>query len=285
MMRKTTWILVSVFTLFTSTDVLGQMLYSNDNVEVHKLQDKLFLLKETTRFTVNILAIEGEEGILLMDTGFGDVSDDLSDAVNYLGKDVRMIINSHNHGDHAGGNSAFGSGLTIIGHAACKEEFQSEGNNIIAIDAEYSLKFSGMEISCLPFPGGHSQCDIIVHVPELNMAFLGDLYLSESFPLVIIGVGSKAQTVVQNLKEISALLPKDTRLFSGHGKETSMKDLEAYIKMLETTIGLVRAEMNQGKSLDELKDSDLLLDYQQWGKFFAFITRESWITQIYQSYE
>ena len=54
---------------------------------------------------------------------------------------------------------------------------------------------------------------------------------------------------------------------------------------METTIGLVRDEMNSGKSLDDIKDSKLLKDYQDWGKFFSFISSESWIEQIYQSYE
>ena len=284
-MKKILAILISVFVGLISVDSFGQLVYSNDNVEVHKLGDKLFLLKETTRFTVNILALEGEDGILLMDTGFGDVSDDLSDAVNFLGKKVSVIINSHNHGDHAGGNTAFGKGIKIIGHAACTDGFRSEGNNFVPVEDEFSMEFSGMELVCIPFPGGHSQCDIIVHVPALKLACLGDLYLSESFPLVIIGVGSRAQTVVKNLKEIQSILPDDTRLFSGHGRETNMTDLAAYINMLEMTIALVRAEMKAGKSMDEIKNSKPLEAYQQWGKFFPFITTESWITQIYQSYE
>lgn len=282
-MKKIIVILISVFAVLISTDVSGQPIYSNENVEVHKLGDKLFLLKETTRFTVNILALEGKDGILLMDTGFGDVSDDLSDAVNFLDKKVSVIINSHNHGDHSGGNTAFGKGIKIVGHAACMDGYRSEGNNFVPIEDKFSLEFSGMELVCIPFPGGHSECDIIVHVPALKMAYLGDLYLSESFPLVVIGVGSKAQTVVKNLKEIYALLPDDTRIFSGHGRETNKPELAAYIRMLEETIGLVRTEMKTGKSLDEIKDSKPLGAYQQWGKFFPFISSESWITQIYQS--
>ena len=268
-----------------STDAFSQLMYSNEIVEVHKLDNNLFLLKENTRFTANILALTGEEGVLLMDTGFGDVSDELVDAVNFLGGNVRVIINSHNHGDHTGGNAAFGKGVQIIGHSACLDELLVEGADMAGIDGEYQLKFSGMELICYPFPGGHSECDIIVHIPAIKMAYLGDLYLSESFPLVVIGVGSKAQNVVKNLKEIYTLLPDDTRLFSGHGRETDMSELAGYIRMLETTIALVRSEMKSGESLEEIKDSDPLKDYSQWGQFFAFITEESWIEQIYQSYK
>lgn len=207
------------------------------------------------------------------------------DAVQFIGKDVSIIINSHLHGDHTGGNKAFGKGLKIIGHLECKDELTSEGFEIITIDEEYTFDFSGNKVICIPFPGGHSQCDIIVYVPDLKIAYLGDLYLSESFPLVIIGLGSKAQTVVKNLEAILRMLPQDTRLFSGHGKETNMSDLKDYISMLKITIDLVRAEMNAGKNLQEIKESDVLTDFEQWGKFFPFITKESWIGQIYASYE
>jgi len=284
-MKKTITKLLLIFVGLISTESFAQMIYSNENVEVHKLDKKLFLLKENTRFTANILALTSEDGILLMDTGFGDVSDDLADAVNFLGKKVRVIINSHHHGDHTGANAAFGNRVKIIGHAACSDELHPEWDDFIGIKDEYSLKFSGRELSCISFPFGHSECDIIVHIPDMKIAYLGDLYLSESFPLVVIEAGSKAQKVVNNLKEIHALLPDDTRLFSGHGRETNMSELETYINMLETTIELVKAEMKNGKDLDEIKDSDLLKDFAQWGKFFTFITQETWIEQIYLSYE
>jgi glyoxylase-like metal-dependent hydrolase (beta-lactamase superfamily II) len=268
-----------------STNSFGQQIYTNDNVVITNLDNNLFLLKETTWFTANILGITGEDGILLMDTGLKDVSDDLADAIQFLGKDVSIIINSHHHPDHIGGNEAFGTGLKIIGHKECKDKLPSEGFEIIAIDEEYTFDFSSHEVICIPFPGGHSQCDMIVYIPDLKITYLGDLYLSESFPLVIIEVGSKAQTVVDNLKEILDIVSEDTRLFAGHGKETTTADLEEYIKMLETTIDIVRAEMNSGNSLEEIMDADLLKDFGQWGKFFDFITKETWIEQIYLSYE
>jgi len=284
-MKYLHFLLVIVIYGSTSISLPGQMLYNNDNVEVHILDENLFLLKETFRFTANILAISGEDGLLIMDTGFGEVSDDLKDAVNFLGKDVKVIINSHLHGDHKGGNKSFGEGIKKIAHAKCKEDFQTEENYFIGIIEKYCFTFSGIEIVCIPFAGGHSQCDIIVHVPDMKLVYLGDLYLSESFPLVDVGVGSKAQIVVENLKEIVHILPDDTRIISGHGKETSTGELKSYINMLEETIEIVRSAISKGASVQEMKDSDILKEYGQWGDFFDFITESSWIEQIYYSDE
>ena len=121
-------------------------------------------------------------------------------------------------------------------------------------------------------------------IPDLNLAYLGDLYLSESFPLVVVGAGSKAETLVSHLNEIYQSLPEETMLFPGHGKETTMEYLGGYIAILEETIEIVRKKMKSGKSLQEIQAADVLKKWGKWGQFFPFITKDSWIEQIYLSY-
>ena len=86
---------------------------------------------------------------------------------------------------------------------------------LISFDEEYSYDFSGNRVICRSFIGGHSNCDIVIFIPDLNLAYLGDIYLSESFPLIGISVDAKAQKLVSSLKEIHEMLPEDTRLFAG----------------------------------------------------------------------
>jgi hypothetical protein len=57
-----------------------------------------------------------------------------------------------------------------------------------------------------------------------------------------------------------------------------------YIDMVETTIGIVRKEMAAGKSLKEIQNADVLKDWGDWAAFFEFITKESWIKDIYLCY-
>jgi len=263
----------------------SQTIYSNENVEVTKLTDKIYLLRETIYFTANIIAFPGPDGILLLDTGFKHASDDLVDAVNHLNSgNVEFIINSHPHGDHVGANSSFGKNVTIIGHKDCEDSFSKTDWKIITFEEEYSFIFNNEEINCIALPGGHSPCDIVIHLPASKIAYLGDMYLSESFPLIAIGSGARAQTLVKNLEYTLSILPKDTRLIPGHGKVTTMEDLKNYIDMVETTIGIVRKKMDAGKSLEEMKNTDVLKDWGKWGKFFEFVTKDSWIEDIYLSY-
>ncbi len=274
----------SLYLGFFSTFSYGQAVYSNKNIEIYPIGKDIFLLKETLQWTANIIALRGDDGILLMDTGFEEASNDLLDAIKYLDSDVKTIIYTHPHMDHVGGGEALGEGLEIIAHRNSMNEIPAGNNKTIAIDKYYTFIFSGMEVNCIPSEHGHSQGDIVIHVPERKIAFLGDLYLSESFPLLRYGQKATVQNAIANLKAIVEELPEDTRLFSGHGKETHLSDLSEYIKMLEETNSIVKTAIDRGMTLNEMKESDLLIDYGQWDQFFSFITKETWIEDIYNSY-
>jgi cyclase len=262
---------------------LGQIEYSNSHVDVIRLQKDLYLLKENFQFTANSLVISGKKGLLIMDTGFREIAEDFADAVGFLKKKVEVIVNSHAHHDHVGANHQFKDAV-VVGHADCKERFAQHGQDVKGVNTEYSFEFEDYEIECISFPGGHSSCDILIHVPDLQVAYLGDFYLSESFPLVITGDGSSVQRLISILEEVYQKLPEHTSLYPGHGKKTSMDELKSYMEMIKSTASLVKKEMDQGKSLREIQAEDLLDPWEGWGKFFPFITKNSWIEQIYNSY-
>ena len=74
----------------TSTWLHSQVIYSNDQVDVIKLEENIFLLKENYKFTANCLVIAGDKGLMMLDTGFEEIGEYLVDAVKSLGKEVKM---------------------------------------------------------------------------------------------------------------------------------------------------------------------------------------------------
>ena len=255
-MKKILAFLIVFIFLSHIENSISQIIYSNKNVEVTNIRDKIYLLKETIYFTGNIVAFSGPDGIVLFDTGFREAADDLVDAVkNIKSGKVEFIINSHAHGDHVGANSFFGEDVTIIGHKICEESFTKGGLKVITFEKEYSFTFNEQEIKCIAYPGGHSPCDVIIYIPDLKIAYLGDIYLSESFPLIGIGSGARAQILVKNLKKILSTLPEDTRLIPGHGRVTTIDDFKNYrFKSGEEYLNLFE------NSCDEPIDSSILLN-------------------------
>ncbi len=68
----------------------------------------------------NALAVVGPRETLLIDTkntGFGDTL--RTEAVTF-GSLVGLVINTHHHGDHTGGNCAFTKDVPVLAHEKCK---------------------------------------------------------------------------------------------------------------------------------------------------------------------
>lgn len=271
--------------LFFYNFSFAQVNTSDKNMKVQKLSDKVYVFEETERYRVNLAALTGSSGIILLDTGFKLYADDLVDTLKSLNSgEVKFIINSHTDRDHVEANYIFGTDVTIIGHKNCDDFFQKSGTKSVTFEDNYSFRFNDIDIYCTAYPGGHTSCDIIVYAPDLNIAYLGDLYFSESFPRIDIESGSKAQVLLNHLKKIYSVLPKETTLIPGHGRVTTMDELKIYIDMVESTMKIIKDEMDKGKSLKEIQDADVLKDWNKWGTFFPMINKNTWINNVYLSY-
>ena len=254
-------------------------------MEIQKLSDNVIVFEENERYRVNLVALTGPNGIVLLDTGFKMYADELVDYLKSLNSGrVEFIINSHADRDHVEANYIFGKDVIIIGHKNCDDFFKSSEAKSITFDDNYSFKFNDLDIQCTAYPGGHTSCDIIVYVPKLNIAYLGDLYFSESFPRVDTESGSKAQVLLKHLKKIYSVLPKNTKLIPGHGRVTTMDEFKLYIDMVESTMKIINDEIDKGKTLMEMQDADILKDWNKWGTFFTIINKNTWINNVYLSY-
>ena len=68
----------------------------------------------------NALVMLGAGGALLIDCKNAGFGDELRREAASLGAPLAMVINSHHHADHTGGNSAFTADLTVLAHAKAK---------------------------------------------------------------------------------------------------------------------------------------------------------------------
>jgi glyoxylase-like metal-dependent hydrolase (beta-lactamase superfamily II) len=250
---------------------------------VVKFSDHVYRVTLDYGLRPNIGVSAGQDGILLVDTGHQEVADELLDAVSQMKSgDVRYIINTHPHGDHAGGNEICGANAVVIGHDSLGQMVTDgllkrgdEGNNY------YSLIFNGEEIRIIPSPGAHSSEDLITYFTKSGVVHFGDLLLTQSFP----AVGPRVKKYLEILDWGIVYFPQGTKFIGGHGKDYSLADLKDYRTMLLGTIKIVQTGMKDGKSVEEMKKEDVLKDYGSWGVFLDFLDTDYWITSIYDSYK
>ena len=235
----------------------------------------------------------GQDGFLLIDTGFSQRAETkISAAISKLGKgQIKYIINTHLHQDHTACNSIGGDSATIISHQKLEKMlsegiiFPSEkpikGRTGKTFGIQYSLKFNGEEIKLIPYPGIHSEEDLIIYLAGSGVVHMGDLLISESFP----SVGGNVIEYMELLDSIIDIFPPQTKFISGHGKNYTFEDVVNYQRMLLATIEIVRKNMEAGKSVREMRREKVLKGYETWNIFIPFLNTDYWIEAVYNSYK
>jgi cyclase len=263
-------------------------------MQVEKLSDTLtkFSLSSTENgFTVNLVASVGRGGILLVDTGWAQTAEDLKQNIRELSdQTIKLIILTHQHGDHIGGRNTLGKDATLIAHKSVKDELAGKyyalaalyGQELplITLEDELSLRFNGEDVQIIPAPG-HTRGDMAVYFVDSGVVCMGDLLFSNSFPAVFVAYGGNADQYLKTIEMLIERFPPDVRFVPGHGRDYSLDELKDYYRMVASAIDLIKGGLAYGKSPQEMAAESILKDWEEWST--PQITSEMWITQIYES--
>lgn len=259
------------------------------SIKVVKLTDNLYKIAFYAGYDVNMIASIGEDGLLLVDTGFKSTAKKLKEELKKLGNsEPKYIISTHEHVDHVGGNSIFGKNPVIIGHRFLRNRMQTDKYVLveysessipeITFTDSLSLYFNGEMIRIIAIPGSHTDNDIMVHFTKSGYAYLGDIAYGLHIPSVDARSGddSKYGEVV---KKALDLLPNDTRFVSGHGRDLTMAEMREFQKILEETIEVIHSEMEKGKSVEEMQKEKILSSWEKYVKP-EYTSANAWISNV-----
>ncbi len=234
----------------------------------------------------NIAVSVGEDGVLMVDSKMAPLGNQIRAAIQNLGgSSPKYVLNTHVHGDHTNGNSAFSREGTIVAHTNVRKRLSDKPENIwpvITFDQSMSIHMNGEEIQAIHYPEGHTDGDAVIYFKGSNVLHIGDHWFNELLPYVDLGKGGTVQGYIANIKRTLAEVPDDIKIIPGHGALANKKDLRNFYRMLEETVSLVTEKMKSGKSLDDIKKEGLQEEWKSWS--WSFISTERWIETIYKSY-
>ncbi len=284
-----TVLLLSVVSLQAQTD------FSKVEMKATKVAGNVYMLQGSGG---NIGVSVGDDGILIVDDQFAPLADKIRAALKGLAdKKLRFILNTHWHGDHTGGNVAFGPEATIIAHDNVRKRLATEQKSavfnsttppspkealpVITFDQSLSVHFNGEDIRAIHFPQGHTDGDSIIFFTTSNVVHLGDDFFAGRFPFVDLESGGTVEGLTKNIGDVINRIPAGAKLIPGHGPISTIDDLKSYHGMLTKTTEIVRQKIAAGKTLEQIKSEGLPAEWAPWGT--GFIKTDRWVETIYKS--
>jgi cyclase len=267
--------------------LLMQNLYSQDTsaYQIKKIADGIFeLYYDGGGYPVKVIASVGKDGLLIVDSGEKEKGEELVSALKTFNKGMpKIIINTHSHIEHIGGNIAIGKGPTIIGHKNLRDRYinglyifnqvpDSVLPNVTFTDS-MNIFFNGEEIKLIAFPGAHDNSDIIVWFTKSKIVCTAALCDGLHFPS-IDGETGNILKYPEIVAKVISILPEDVQIIPGHADDCTMKEYREFYNMLITTSGIIQNEMDKGKTLEQLQKEDILADWKTWE---SYVDRNSWI--------
>ena len=292
-MKNLSWLVLLVFSSLVAVGASAQDVEPPPPVEVSHISGSLHQLR--CNGNVGIVASIGEDGTLLVDTGYGATATAVREELTKLGSGpVRIIVNTHGDGDHVGGNAALEDGTVIIAHPEVRRSMgtyfalpaaDTAGLPTVSVGGDATIYFNDEVIRLLPVPGGHTAGDMVVHFTKSRIACVGDLVLLGTFPNAAPARGGDAQRLIEVLTGLKSTLPADTALVAAHGGAFTMAELEEYIDMVEATVAAVATEVAEGHSLSEIVERNPLAPWSDWESPDNGLSFANWTTEIYASLE
>ena len=202
-----------------------------------------------------------DQGALMIDGGRAANADALLAALKSgTGSNrIHTLINTHWHPEQTGSNEAVGrSGGVILAH---EKTATYESNTVYSsvmftgrlaplpkvarptrvVRGDGSMEFGGQQVDYGYMPAAHTDGDLYVHVPAMNLLVAGGVVSAEGWPLLDYRNGAWLGGRVRALQRLAGLVKADTRVVPADGRVMTGTEIvrhrDMYQKLFETMIG------------------------------------------------
>ncbi len=233
----------------------------------------------------NVAVSIGKDGTLVVDNQFLPMSQRIQNAITELGGAApKVILNTHFHGDHVGGNAFFAERGVIVAAEQVRYRLLNDpalaraALPVVTFADRVRIHFNDDEIDVIHLPNAHTDGDAVVWFRNANVLHTGDLFFNGRYPRIDLDNGGSLAGYLAAVAQMLDMVPADTRIIPGHGKLASVVELGEFQDMLKATASNIEARIAAGESVDSIVATGLGPQWASYGG--GFITEERWIRTV-----
>jgi glyoxylase-like metal-dependent hydrolase (beta-lactamase superfamily II) len=264
-------------------------------LELQPLSDKLTLL---TGDGGNMAILQGADGLLLIDSGLPANAEEMDKKARTVAPfPIQVLINTHYHFDHVGGNERLGrEGVKIMAHenvlkrlstpqknSFLNREFAAlapEGRPTATFSTGGEITHGGEKVVYEHLPPAHTDGDATIHFRNANVFHAGDLMFNGIYPFIDYSVGGSIEGMIAAADRIVDAVDGKTKIIPGHGPMAVREDVRAYRAMLAGVNERVTALVKAGKTLEQAQAAEPAKEWdEKWGK--GFMKSSDFVRMLY----
>ena len=238
----------------------------------------------------NVIAMPGPDGALMIDGGLAANADALLAAVKSATHTSRIdtLINTQWHPEQVGANDAVGrAGGVIFAHEktkvylsnavysvtfkGCRAPLSQAARPTKTTRGDGTMAFAGQQIDYGYMPAAHTDSDLYIHLPAMNVLVAGGVVSADEWPLLDYRNGAWLGGRVRALEHLADLVTPDTRVVPANGRVMTASEIvrhrDMYQKLFTTMIGY----LNMGLGPEDAVTRNPLKEYtSEFGDPSAF---------------
>jgi cyclase len=232
----------------------------------------------------------GPDGVLLVDSENEPVgAKSLAAIRTFTQAPIKIMVNSHAHSDHTGGNAFFAKqGVIIFAQENLRDEMMPDPHapprpagapparpfdaaSLPVVTYKYDpategkpaavVHMNGETVDFIPMMPSHMGGDTVIKFEKANVIYIEDFYRNFGYPFADQANGGSIKGMLAAVDLLEKMSDDKTILVPGHGTLVHRKDLLPYRAMLVDLIAKVGKLRSSGKSLKDVEAMNVTAPY------------------------
>lgn len=225
--------------------------------------------------------LAANDGFLVIDSQFPETAKNcLTGLQKRTERQLDMLINTHHHGDHTGGNPVFkGKARQMVAHQnvpklmkQANEDAEGEPNTAYpetTFAQSWSVDLGDETVDVTHYGPAHTGGDAIIYFEQANVAHMGDLVFNRMNPYTDRPAGASIHNWVDVLEEATDTYPADAVYIFGHGNPEfgvtgKREDVLVMRDYLAAMVEHVESGIEAGQSKEAITDLEQMEQFPQF---------------------